>query len=144
MLGTRLPRHKGVLGFLSYFLFIGAGYILIEVGLIQKFVLFLGSPTYALAVVIFSMLIWTGAGSFASKGLIGRDEGRLLPEGLKYIDSWVEPNFSRCFQLMECDDARLLQEWALRLRGSGVSLEFVPVVTSKDTQAVVAPHLDKA
>lgn len=30
-----------------------------------------------------------------------RDEGRALPDGLKYIDSWVEPNFSRCFQLME-------------------------------------------
>jgi hypothetical protein len=73
-----------------------------------------------------------------------RDEGRLLPDGLKYIDSWVEPNFSRCFQLMECDDARLFQEWALRLRGSGVSLEIVPVVSSKDTQAVVAPHLGKA
>jgi hypothetical protein len=73
-----------------------------------------------------------------------RDEGRLLPDGLKYIDSWVEPNFSRCFQLMECDDVRLFQEWALRLRGSGVRLEIVPVVSSKDTQAVVAPHLDKA
>jgi Domain of unknown function (DUF3303) len=71
-----------------------------------------------------------------------RDEGRLLPDGLKYIDSWVEPNFSRCFQLMECDDVRLFQEWALRLRGSGVSLEIVPVVSSKDTQAVVAPYLD--
>ena len=35
-----------------------------------------------------------------------RDEGRMLPEGLTYIDSWVEPNFSRCFQLMECDDLR--------------------------------------
>ncbi|MBW4621455.1 MAG: DUF3303 domain-containing protein [Cyanosarcina radialis HA8281-LM2] len=35
-----------------------------------------------------------------------RDEGRMFPEGLKYIDSWVEPNFSRCFQLMECDDLR--------------------------------------
>jgi Protein of unknown function (DUF3303) len=38
-----------------------------------------------------------------------RDEGCLLPEGLKYIDSWVEPNFSRCFQLMECDDLRQFQ-----------------------------------
>ena len=44
VLGTRLPRHRGVRGFLLYFLFIGAGYILIEVGLIQKFVLFLGHP----------------------------------------------------------------------------------------------------
>ena len=72
-----------------------------------------------------------------------RDAGRMLPDGLKYIDSWVEPNFSRCFQLMECDDLRLLQEWALQWRGSGTTFEFVPVVTSKETREVVAPHLDK-
>jgi spermidine synthase len=78
VLGTRLPSQKGVRAFLLYFLFIGTGYILVEVGLIQKFVLFLGSPTYALAVVIFSMLVWTGAGSFASRRLVGRDEGRLI------------------------------------------------------------------
>ena len=72
-----------------------------------------------------------------------RDEGRMLPEGLKYIDSWVEPNFSRCFQVMECDDLRLLQEWALQWRGSGVTLEIVPVVSSKDTRDVVAPYLDR-
>jgi hypothetical protein len=72
-----------------------------------------------------------------------RDEGRMLPEGLRYVDSWVEPNFSRCFQVMECDDLRLLQEWALRWRGSGVTLEIVPVVSSKDTRDVVAPFLDK-
>ena len=70
-----------------------------------------------------------------------RDKGRSLPDGLKYVDSWVEPNFSRCFQLMECDDARLLQEWVLRLRGSGVSFEFIPVVSSAQTREVVAPHL---
>jgi len=78
VLGTRLPTQPGVRGFLVYFLLIGAGYILIEVGLIQKFVLFLGHPTYALAVVIFSLLISTGAGSFASQRLIGADEGRLI------------------------------------------------------------------
>jgi hypothetical protein len=72
-----------------------------------------------------------------------RDAGRTLPDGLKYIDSWVEPNFSRCFQLMECDDLRLLQEWALQWRGSGTTFEFVPVVTSKETREVVAPHLDE-
>jgi hypothetical protein len=71
-----------------------------------------------------------------------RDEGRLLPEGLKYLDSWVEPNFSRCFQLMECDDLRLFQQWALAWRGSGVTLEIVPVVGSKETREVVAPHLE--
>lgn len=73
-----------------------------------------------------------------------RDEGRMFPEGLKYIDSWVEPNFSRCFQLMECDDLRLIQQWALKWRGSGVSLEIVPVVSSAETREVVAPHLDEA
>ncbi|MGD1872898.1 MAG: DUF3303 domain-containing protein [Mastigocoleus sp.] len=43
-----------------------------------------------------------------------RDEGRMFPDGLKYLDSWVEPNCSRCFQLMECDDLSLLQEWILK------------------------------
>ena len=57
-------------GFLLYFLAIGAGYILIEVALIQKFVLFLGHPTYALTVVIFSMLVSSGVGSFVSRKLI--------------------------------------------------------------------------
>jgi len=71
-----------------------------------------------------------------------RDKGRSFPKGLEYVDSWVEPNFARCFQLMRCADARLFQEWALNLRGLGVSLEIVPVVPSKETQAVVAPHLE--
>ena len=70
-----------------------------------------------------------------------RDAGRMVPDGLRYIDSWVEPNFSRCFQLMECDDLRLFQEWVLRWRGSGVTIEIVPVVASAQTREVVAPHL---
>ena len=71
-----------------------------------------------------------------------RQAGRALPDGLTYIDSWVEPNFSRCFQLMACDDAAVLQQWVLQWRGTGVSFEFVPVVTSADTRATVEPHLD--
>jgi hypothetical protein len=73
-----------------------------------------------------------------------REGGRQLPEGLKYINSWVEPNFSRCFQLMECSDPRLLQEWVLQWRGLGVTFEFFPVVTSAQTREVVAPHLTEA
>ncbi|HEX3128368.1 MAG TPA: DUF3303 family protein [Thermoanaerobaculia bacterium] len=72
-----------------------------------------------------------------------RDAGRSLPEGLRYIDSWVEPNFSRCFQLMECDDARLLQEWVLQWRGLGVTFELIPVVPSATTREVVAPYLNE-
>jgi len=76
VLGTRLPRQKGLLVFLLYFLFIGAGYILIEVALIQKFVLFLGHPTYALTVVIFSMLTSSGLGSYFSRRVLNQSEVR--------------------------------------------------------------------
>lgn len=72
-----------------------------------------------------------------------RDGGRLIPEGLRYIDSWVEPNFSRCFQLMECDDPRRLQEWVLNWRGMGVTFEIVPVVSSAQTREVVASRLEE-
>jgi hypothetical protein len=72
-----LPHGKGVAPALFFFLFIGAGYILIQVALIQKFVLFLGHPTYALTVIIFSMLISSGLGSFWSKSLVRTDIFRL-------------------------------------------------------------------
>jgi hypothetical protein len=78
VLGTRLPSHSGVRGFLTYFLFIGAGYILVEVALIQKFVLFLGHPVHALWVVNFSMLVSSGIGSNFSGRFIGKSEGRLI------------------------------------------------------------------
>jgi hypothetical protein len=71
LLGARLPVEKGVRRFLLYFLCIGAGYILIQVALIQKFILFLGHPTYALTVIIFSMLISSGLGSYYSRRLMG-------------------------------------------------------------------------
>ncbi len=77
LLGHRLPRQKGSIPALLFFLFIGAGYILIQVALIQKFVLFLGHPTYALTVIIFSMLLSSGFGSFASKRLVHADVRRL-------------------------------------------------------------------
>src|SRR5260370_41650980 len=76
LLAPRLPRRRGVLWFLLYFVCIGAGYILIEVALIQKFVLFLGHPTHALRVVIFSMLLSSGLGSFWSRKLIGDSEAK--------------------------------------------------------------------
>lgn len=72
-----------------------------------------------------------------------REEGRGLPEGLKYLGSWVDPSFARCFQLMECDDLRLLQSWVLHWRGTGVNFEMVPVIESNQTRELVAPYLDK-
>jgi hypothetical protein len=63
-----------------------------------------------------------------------RDKGRMLPDGLKYIDSWVEMNGERCFQLMECDDARLFDQWVKQWRDL-VDFEIVPVQGSKDAAA---------
>jgi len=45
-----------------------------------------------------------------------REKGRMAPDGLAYVESWVETNFDRCFQLMECGDARLLEVWANQWR----------------------------
>jgi hypothetical protein len=42
-----------------------------------------------------------------------RDGGRGLPDGLEFVESWVEANFRRCFQLMRCSDPRAFQEWQL-------------------------------
>src|SRR5262245_59064609 len=69
-----------------------------------------------------------------------REKGRMAPEGLKYIDSWVETSFDRCFQLMECDDARLLEQWTARWRDL-VDFELVPVRRSKDAAELVASQL---
>jgi hypothetical protein len=69
-----------------------------------------------------------------------REQGRMAPEGLTYVGSWIEANFDRCFQLMECADARLLQEWVVRWSDL-IEFEFVPVVPSKDTAETVAPLL---
>jgi hypothetical protein len=70
-----------------------------------------------------------------------RDNGRGMPEGLEYIDSWIEPNFNRCFQLMACDDALKLQEWLLHWRGFA-EFEIVPVVPSGQTRELVERRLD--
>ena len=85
-LRTSLPRDWRARGFLLYFVCLGIGYILVQVALIQKFVLLLGHPAYALTVVIFSMLVSSGLGSYFSRDLIGdsgaRWRGVLLSAGL--------------------------------------------------------------
>jgi hypothetical protein len=66
-----------------------------------------------------------------------RDRGRMFPEGLKYIDSWVEPNFERCFQLMECDDPDLFQQWIEHWQDL-VEFEVIPVVTSQEARDTIS------
>ncbi|MDQ3746595.1 MAG: DUF3303 domain-containing protein [Acidobacteriota bacterium] len=69
-----------------------------------------------------------------------RERGRMMPEGLKYVESWVETDFGRCFQLMECEDARLLREWAARWEDL-VEFEVIPVLTSKEAAEAITPRL---
>ena len=68
------------------------------------------------------------------------EQGRMMPPGLKYVDSWVESDRSRCFQLMECDDAQLLQRWTSHWQDL-VDFEIVSVVTSKEAAEAIASQL---
>jgi Protein of unknown function (DUF3303) len=69
-----------------------------------------------------------------------RDDGRMMPDGLRYVGSWIEVNFDRCFQLMECEDARLLQQWIVNWTEL-IEFEVVPVTTSEETREVILPRL---
>ncbi|MCI0338033.1 MAG: DUF3303 domain-containing protein [Acidobacteria bacterium] len=69
-----------------------------------------------------------------------KEKGRMMPEGLKYVGSWIEANFDRCFQVMECDDARLLQQWVVEWQDL-IEFEVIPVVTSKETSEILTPML---
>lgn len=63
-------------------------------------------------------------------------QGRMMPEGLKYLDSWVSANLDRCFQLMECNDFNLFQEWILQWEDLA-KFEIISVVSSKETKQIV-------
>jgi hypothetical protein len=69
-----------------------------------------------------------------------RERGRMLPEGLRYVDSWVEASLDRCFQLMECEDPSLFQEWVIHWQDL-VDFEIVPVVPSKQTTEAISKLL---
>jgi hypothetical protein len=66
-----------------------------------------------------------------------RERGRLLPDGLRYVTSWVSDDLRRCWQVMDCDDAALLYEWIGRWSDL-VDFEVHPVVTSAEAAAAVA------
>ncbi|MGC4026569.1 MAG: DUF3303 family protein [Mesorhizobium sp.] len=70
-----------------------------------------------------------------------RQKGRMSPDGLQFHGSWIEPNFDRCFQLMECDDLGVLQQWIMSWSDLA-DFEIVPVSPSKDVSALVYSILD--
>ena len=69
-----------------------------------------------------------------------RDRGRLAPEGLRYISSWVTDDLLRCYQVMECDDPRLLDDWIAQWEDL-VDFEVNRVVTSAEAAATISPRL---
>jgi hypothetical protein len=69
-----------------------------------------------------------------------RDRGRLAPEGLRYVSSWVDLKFERCYQLMETHDRALLEAWIANWSDL-VDFEVHPVVTSAEAAETIAPRL---
>jgi Protein of unknown function (DUF3303) len=69
-----------------------------------------------------------------------RDRGRLAPNGLQYISSWVDEKLERCFQIMETADRKLLDQWITNWSDI-VEFEVFPVVSSKEAAETIAPRL---
>lgn len=69
-----------------------------------------------------------------------RDQGRLAPEGLQYVSSWVDQNLNVCYQLMETDDRELLNQWLERWEDL-VEFEVVPVITSSEAMERMSSEL---
>jgi hypothetical protein len=65
-----------------------------------------------------------------------REQGRMAPDDLRYLGSWVDLQFERCFQLMEADGALALRPWTSRWEDL-VDFEIVPVRTSAEAAAVM-------
>lgn len=69
-----------------------------------------------------------------------RDQGRQLPPGLEYVDSWVDLNYLRCFQLMRTDDRALFDIWLKAWSDLG-DFEIIPVRTSAEAAQHMADQL---
>jgi hypothetical protein len=69
-----------------------------------------------------------------------RDRGRLAPDGLTYVQSWVDDKLERCYQLMETDDRSLLDAWIANWSDI-VDFEVYPVMTSAEAAERIAPRL---
>ena len=65
-----------------------------------------------------------------------KEKGRMMPEGLNFVASWVSADLGRCFQVMECDDVTLLQRWVAPWSDL-VEFEIVPVTEGKATAAAL-------
>jgi hypothetical protein len=69
-----------------------------------------------------------------------REKGRMAPEGLNYISSWINEEVNCCYQIMETNDRSLLDQWMINWNDI-VSFEVFPVITSKQALEKVSPFL---
>ena len=69
-----------------------------------------------------------------------RDQGRMMPDGLEYVSSWIDLDFSRCFQLMKTENKELLDQWINRWNDL-VDFEIIPVQTSAEAMKAISPRL---
>jgi len=69
-----------------------------------------------------------------------RDRGRPMPEGLRYVSSWIDLRFERCFQVMEAESEALFKEWTVNWEDL-IDFEIIPVRTSAEAVAAIAPEL---
>jgi hypothetical protein len=72
-----------------------------------------------------------------------RDRGRLMPDGLRYVSSWILDDLSCCYQLMETDKRELLDQW-MDQWSDLMAFEVFPVLSSAEVQARLAPQLSSA
>ena len=69
-----------------------------------------------------------------------RDQGRLMPEGLEYVSSWVDLDFNRCYQLVKTEDEKLLYRWVDQWVDL-VDFEIIPVQTSTEAMEAIQSRL---
>ena len=69
-----------------------------------------------------------------------RERGRMAPEGLNYVSSWVDYDLARCYQIMEASDRALLEQWMANWKDL-IDFEVHPVMTSKEAADKIAPQL---
>ncbi len=69
-----------------------------------------------------------------------QDRGRMAPEGVRFISSWVDLEFRRCFQVMEAANEDMLKEWTKKWSDL-VEFEIVQVCTTEQAAVAIAPEL---
>lgn len=89
---------------------------------------------------LFMVLEWFRTPGAVAVYRRARDSGRMLPDGVRYVSSWVDLDFTRCFQLMEAPSAAALEPWVEKWRDL-VEFEVIPVRTSADATEAIRSRL---